>query len=136
MAFKTPPPEAVGYGRRSLPNAIAAMSVNHSAAVKALLAAADASAGPVDPTVTLAAIKAYRGTRRVVDGKEVANGREAVHDVLRIAARQLIAAGLPPGRVCHELGFGRTAMQEFMATDNVYRTLLAPGKRPVRKAVR
>lgn len=120
MAFKTPPQEAVDWAERQLPRTVATLTANHEAAVKSLLAATD---GPVDPEVTLAAIKEYRERRKVVRA------------TVRYLARTLIAGGAPSGRVCRELGFGRTAMQRFMASDERYGTLIGPGKRPTRKKV-
>lgn len=122
MAFKAPTPDALAHAERTLPKTIEVLAARHDAAVKALLVAADASTGPVDFTVTLAAIREYR------------QARGEVREALRFAARLLIAGGASPTRVCRELGIGRMTMQAFMAGDPGYAALLTPGKRPTRKA--
>lgn len=122
MAFMAPTPDALAHAERTLPKTIEVLSERHDTAVKALLAAADASAGPIDFEATLTAIREYR------------QARGEVREALRFAARLLIAGGCPPTRVCRELGIGRMTMQQFMAADPGYAALLTPGKRPTRKA--
>lgn len=129
MAFKTPTDEAIAWAEGDLPRGVAKLAEQHDAAVKALLEAADAAAaGSVDTAATLAAVKAYRAV--MTDSEEF-----KPRDLIRRLARYLIAAGLPPGRVCRDLGFGRTWMNSYMKEEPAFAPLIEPGAKSVKKRV-
>jgi hypothetical protein len=125
MAFKTPDPKTITWATGGLPGGIEQLTIQHESAVKALLAAADAAGGPMDTARTLAAIKAYR---------EAMQGETGPRDTIRRLARYLITAGLPPGRVCRGLGFGRTWMNAYMKKEPAFAPLIEPGTKSTRKA--
>lgn len=129
MAFKTPPPEAIAWAEPQIPRGVGRLIQQHDAAVAALLKAADAANGAVDTAATLAAVKAYR--EAMAGTKEEPGPR----DMVRTLAHLLVAAGLPPGRVCKGLGFGRTAMNAAMAKNATLKRLIEPGRKSVRKEV-
>lgn len=132
MAFRTPPPEAIAYAERELPLGIEQLTRRHDVAVSALLEAAEAANGTVDPAVTLAAIKEYRAQFKTDDGRDTKFGiRVTMHRL----AQHLIAAGVAPGRVCKQLGYGRTAMNKAMSSDDAFKRLIEPGKKSMKKEV-
>ncbi|OHU33337.1 hypothetical protein BKG79_22285 [Mycobacteroides chelonae] len=129
MAFRTPPAEAIAWAEPEIPRGVKHLAKEHETAVKALLEAADASAGPIDTATTLAAIKEYRTA--MAGTKEEPGPR----DTLRQLAQYLIAAGLPPGRVCRGLGFGRTSMNKYMREEPTFAQLIERGTKSVKKKV-
>lgn len=127
MAFKTPTDEAIDWAERNLAGGLPRITREHDAAVKELLEAANAADGSVDTARTLAAIKSYR---------EAMNDEKAgLRGTFRTMAQYLIAVGLPPGRVCRDLGFGRTAMNAAMSKHTSLRLLIEPGTKSVKKRV-
>jgi len=122
MAFRSPSPEHRAEAARLLPRGVAHLASQHDDAVRALLAAADASTGAVDIAAVLAAIKCYRARR----------------DRLRVVeldlAEVLIAGGVAPGTVCARLAIGRSALQKRIQARPWGTALVGPGARPARRA--
>ncbi|CPS10986.1 Uncharacterised protein [Mycobacteroides abscessus] len=129
MAFKTPPDEAIAWADPQIPRGVDRLIQQHDSAVAALLEAAEAAAGAVDTAVTLAAIKEYRTA--MAGTKEEPGPR----DMIRTLAYLLITVGVAPGRVCRGLGFGRTAMNKAMIDHAVFKKLIGPGTKSMKKAV-
>lgn len=129
MAFRTPPPEAIAWAEPQIPRGVDRLIQQHDSALTALLEAAEAANGTVDTAVTLAAIKKYRTA--MAGTKEEPGPR----DMIRTLAYLLITVGVAPGRVCHGLGFGRTAMNKAMIEHVVFKKLIVPGRKSVKKRV-
>lgn len=130
MAFLEPPADAIAWAEGDLPLGIEQLTRRHDAAVKGLVKAAEAANGTVDTATTLAAVKAYRAQFKTDDGRDTEFG---IRVTMRRLARSLIAAGVAPGRVCKELGYGRTAMNKFMLEEPEFAPLIGPGKKSRKK---
>ncbi|GAA4676479.1 hypothetical protein [Gordonia humi] len=121
MAFRTPRPEHRAEAARQLPLGVAHFAGRHDDVVRALLAAADDSRGPVDHDAVLAAVKHYRAHRA------------ALRRVELDLAEVLIVGGATPGKVCARLAIGRSALQKRLRA-RLGDALIGPGKPPTRRA--
>lgn len=98
MAFRSPTAEQRAAAERELARALPYLLARRAEALAGLRSVAREVQYTVTPQKTLAAVRAYRDARAELRSLEV-----------QIAC-VLVAAGAPSGRVCRELGIGRTTL--------------------------
>ncbi|AUN38630.1 hypothetical protein [Tsukamurella tyrosinosolvens] len=98
MPFRRPTAEQQAAAERELTRALPYLLARRAEALAALRSLAHEVQYTITPEKTLGAVRAYRDARRELRSLQV-----------QIAC-VLVAAGAPTGRVCRELGIGRTTL--------------------------